>query len=576
MQLRDYQQFAVDKMFEWLFNSVGNGIVVQPTGTGKSLDIAGFVAECLSRYSATRVMCLAHVKELIEQNTKTLVRYWGNAPVGICSTGLRRHDIHNQIIFGGMKTVLTRLDQFLPPDILIIDECHLVSPKEDTGYQKIIKYFTERNPQLRVIGFTATDYRLGQGKLTDDGIFGSVIVDMAGVEWFNWFVDQGYLCRLVPKPTRLKLNTNGVKESGGDYVQASLEKAINKAEITTAAVKEMIEMGKDRQAWLVFTTGVDHCEQVVKELEWHGVSARPIHNKVPAHLQEQYKMQHKAGQVRALVNMNRLTTGYDDPRIDFMPILRPTLSPGLWVQILGRGTRPLYMPGFDLSTQEGRWQAQLAGPKHNCLVADFASNTANLGPINDPVIPRRKGKGGGTPPVKFCEDDKVTAEYKALGGLTCGSYNHASARYCIDCGAPFHFKVKFSREAATDNLVRSNEEKKAENEPVYEVFPVNNVFYDLHTKNERTSLMVTYTCGRKNYKSFFNFESDKAYPKIKAAEWWQKAHGGTWTQVPKTNEEAYLRICSRELLDVRSVTVWTNKTPYPEVTAYEFATQPTR
>src|SRR4029079_8138707 len=108
----------------------------------------------------------------------------------------------------------------------------------------------------------------------------------------------------------------------------------------------------------------------------------------------------RAGEVRALVNNNILTTGYDDPTIDLIMVLRPTMSVVLWVQMLGRGTRPVFPPGYDSETLEQRMAAIMASGKFDCLVLDYAGNTRRLGPINDPVIPAPpKSKGTRDAPV---------------------------------------------------------------------------------------------------------------------------------------------------------------------------------
>src|SRR5690606_6516527 len=103
----------------------------------------------------------------------------------------------------------------------------------------------------------------------------------------------------------------------------------------------------------------------------------------------------KAGRIRALTNVNVLTTGFDTPGIDLIAFLRPTQSTGLYVQMAGRGTRPIYGEGFDLTTAEGRLAAIEAGPKRNALVLDFGGNVVRHGPIDAIVAPIQKRVGGG-------------------------------------------------------------------------------------------------------------------------------------------------------------------------------------
>src|SRR5439155_5126133 len=130
--------------------------------------------------------------------------------------------------------------------------------------------------------------------------------------------------------------------------------------------------------------------------------------------------------------------------------LRPTMSSKLWVQMLGRGTRPLFIKeGYDLTTIQGRLASIAASPKQNVLVMDFAGNIKRCGPINDPIVPKKKGASKGEAPIKICD--------------SCGMYNHISARFCggepystvMGCGAEFVFQVKLTKQASTQEVIRT-------------------------------------------------------------------------------------------------------------------------
>jgi DNA repair protein RadD len=369
-------------------------------------------------------MKLTHRKELISQNLDKLMAVWPTAPAGVYSAGLGRKDASYPIIFGGVGTVARGAPElFGRIDLLLIDECHLVSPNESTMYQKVIAGLKEINPYLKVIGFTATHYRLGHGMLTDEGgLFTDICFDMSTVDAFNWFIDEGYLIPLHPKKVIAELDTSKVAIHGGEFKQNELQAAVDHDEITYGACQEMLAYGLDRKCWLVFASGIDHTIHVAAMLDSLGIRTTFVHSKMSNGERDKNLADFKAGRYQAIVNNGILTTGFDHPAIDLIGMLRPTQSPSLWVQMLGRGTRPVYADGFDLSTTEGRLTAIHNGPKHNCLVMDFAGNTRRLGPINDPVLPKRRGKGGGgTAPVKLCEH--------------CGTYNHASVRFCISCGS---------------------------------------------------------------------------------------------------------------------------------------------
>ena len=403
----------------------GNPIVAMPTGTGKGFSIARLIRTIYSMWTDKRVMMLTHVKELIEQNAEKLHELWPTAPFGIYSAGLNSRDMIMPIVFGGVKSVANAIEKsnqfddgrpahmrhFGWRDLLIIDECHLLSPEEDTEYNYVIAELRKINPYLVVIGFTATPYRLKLGMLTEGGIFTHIIYDVTGVEAFNRLIAEGFLSPLIPKPTSVTMNMQNVGLVGGDF---NNKQASNEAEkILYDAVRETVQYGLEQQrnAWLLFTQSVDNAEHAAAMLQSFGIDALAVHSKLKPKENDSRIRAYKAGELRALVNMGKLTTGFDHPPIDLIGMLRATMSPGLWVQMLGRGTRP------------APWVN-----KRNCLVLDFAKNTPRLGPINDPRIPKKPGKGGGDAPIKICEK--------------CNTYNHPTAKKCISCGEEFTFESK--------------------------------------------------------------------------------------------------------------------------------------
>lgn len=548
MKLRDYQIAARDSIFHYFeAGGQGNPVVALPTGTGKSLVIGSFIRHALEQYPTTRVMKLTHVKELIEQNLEKLMAIWPTAPAGVYSSGLGRKDTGYPVIFGGVGTVARApAGLFGRIDLLLIDECHLVSPKESTMYQLVIKTLKEINPYLKVIGFTATHYRLGHGMLTEEGgLFTDVCFDMTKMEEFNWLLSEGYLSPLIPKRTNVELDISNVHMSGGEYKQNELQAAVDKDEVTYAAVQEMLQYGHDRSHWLIFASGIEHAIHVAAMLDSLGVPTTYVHSKMSDKERDSNILRFKQGKFKVMVNNGILTTGFDFPRIDLIGMLRPTQSPGLWVQMLGRGTRPVYANGFDLETVQGRLEAIAAGPKQNCLVLDFAGNTRRLGPINDPVLPKRKGKGGnGTAPVKVCE--------------ACGIYNHASVRFCVSCGAEFPKELKINQYAGTDELIATKEVRT-------EVFKVDRVIYNEHRKEDKPStIQVSYFCGLRMFKEWICLEH-AGFASKRARDWWRERAS---QEPPSTTAEALL--CLDILRTPSHIRVWL-KPKYDEIIAYDYS-----
>ena len=554
---RDYQVEAVQSIWTYFTRNTGNPVIAMPTGTGKSIVIARFLQSVFSSYPNQKILILTHVKELIQQNYEKLMMVWEFAPAGIYSAGLNQRVSHKAITFAGIASVAKKASLFGHVDLILIDEAHLVSPSEATMYQAFIGGLLATNPWLKVVGLTATPWRLGHGHITDPvvkpsgeevpSIFSDVCFDITSIEPFNRLIAEGYLCPLVPKRTATVLDVDGVHMRGGEFIESELQTAVDKDEVTLAALKEAMELGHDRRKWLIFASGTDHADHIADMLNTLGISAGCVHSKREG--RDQTIRDFKAGRLRAIVNNNVLTTGFDDPEIDMIVVLRPTASSVLWVQMLGRGTRPLYAPGFDLMTLDGRLAAIAAGGKANCLVLDYAQNTRRLGPINDPVVPRRKGQKGGEAPVKLCP--------------ACDCYVHASLRYCnglkLDgstCGHEFVFENKLKQSAGAIELIKGDM-------PITEVFKVDHITVAKHEKVGVPAMMkVTYYCGYRMFSEYVCPEHPVTnFAHKKARSWWKVRSNDT---IPATTP-ALIEVAPT-LPAPTHIRVWTNK-KWPEILA---------
>jgi DNA repair protein RadD len=524
MTPRAYQVEAVQSVFKHFASSSGNPVIAMPTGTGKSVVIAMLLQAIYYQWPNQRVILLTHVKELIEQNFNKLKQLWPSAPAGIYSSGLKRKEHNRPIVFGGIASVAKRAHLFGHVDLVLIDEAHLVSPNEETLYRKFLDDLLQVNPALKVVGLTATPWRLGQGHITEDGIFTDVCFDITTLHAFNRLIREGFMSLLIPRHTRNVLDVEGVHKRGGEFIASELQAMVDKLEITNAALNEALELGSERSHWLVFASGVEHADHIAEMLNDKGISAVSIHSKMPDAQRDQAILDFKSGKYRAAVNNNVLTTGFDFPEIDLIIVLRPTASTVLWVQMLGRGTRP-------------------AQGKENCLVLDFAGNTSRLGPINDPVLPRKKGEGTGEAPVKLCG--------------ACGVYNHASVKHCIGCGAEFTSVVKFKAEASSEDLVKSDM-------PITALFKVDHITYSEHEKLGRPPMMkLTYYCGIRAFSEYVCFEHE-GFAGRKARQWWKLR---TATEFPESTEQALER--ADTLAPATHLRVWVNK-QYPEILSHCF------
>jgi len=527
MELRNYQKRATKAIYNYFKHNTGNPIVALPTGTGKSLIIAAMIRLAMG-FKNQRVIILTHVKELIKQNYDTALEMCGQLDVGIYSAGLNRRDTDNAVIFAGIASIHRHPEDLGTFDLILIDECHLVSDKGNTMYRKYIEWMKQINSRVKVIGFSATPYRLKTGLLTDSGVFTDICFDMTGLKEFNSLIDDGWLSPLIAKVPFEELDVSNVGIRGGEFIPGELQHAVNHTSITERAVAELIQQSGGRQHWLVFASGIEHAESIAAILNKQGIAAATVHSKMSSDERDFNIQSFKDGTLTAIVNNNILTTGFDFPDIDIIGMMRPTMSAGLWVQMLGRGTR-------------------IAKDKKDCLVLDFAGNTKRLGPINNVILQksvkgRRKGKRAA--PVKMCE--------------VCRVINNLAAKTCIACGAEFPKTYNIRSKSAGLDVIAKDAK------PVTQRLPVDKVTYAKHEKKHGIpSLKVTYRIGLTSFREWVCFEHN-GYARQKAIQWWQRR---TLWPVPDTVDEALAK--SLSLIQPSHIDVnITGK--YPEIIGYLF------
>lgn len=526
IELRSYQLDGLNALWDYFQSGkTGNPLLCWPTGTGKSIAPAIFIKETMRIWPNQRFMLLCHVSELIKQNSEVLLETWPEAPLGIYSAGLKQKDVVLPIIFAGIQSAIKNPALFGHRDIIFIDEAHLLNQDESSMYQTFLATMRLLNPYVKVIGMTATPFRMGQGWITDGGLFTDIVHDLTGMNEFNKLIDERYLAPLIPLRTKMELDIIEVGINKGEFVASQLQSAVDKKDITYAGLREFVHACEDRKSWLLFASGIEHAEHIAEMLGSFGVDCAAVHSKQKSDYNDMAITAFKEGSLRSIVNYGKLTTGFNHPGIDAIGMFRPTLSVPLWVQMLGRGTRP-------------------AVGKSNCLVMDFAKNTPRLGPINDPLIPRKKGEKEGTAPIKICD--------------SCGAYNHASVRFCCQCGNEFEFKIKIFGKSGTDELIRSDA-------PIIEEFNVDYVIYARKQKVDKISkqtiappyIMATYFCGLQSFKEFVFPENTKYTRPFKL--WWKQRHA---TEPPRTTDQALLYIS--QLRKPSKIKVWVNK-KYPEI-----------
>ena len=531
---RAYQEEVEEAVFDHLFEHQGNGIVASPGGTGKSYMMAKLVKRLVQDWPGTRVMVLAKDAKLLDQNCNELMSLWPTAPCGIYSAGLKQRDTDSAIIFGGIQSVAKRWSEFGEFNIVLVDECDQISPAEETQYQAFIHHLTQVNPNLRVIGFTATPYRLGTGCLTNLDLWDRIIIDLTKTERFNWFVDNGFLAPLTTKKTAQEMDISKISMRGGEFDDRSMQEVADTDGLNIAVVNECIKYGADRKHWLVFSSGIDHGHKLAKLFNAKGVTTVMLSGKDSENYRREQEQKFKDGEVRCLINCGLYGRGWNFPALDLIAWVRATQSVSLWVQGCVRGTRTA--PG-----------------KENALVLDFAGNIRRLGPVDDPIVPapRRKGDGeGGEAPVKECPE--------------CHSYLHTRVMVCPDCGYKFPPPSSITKNSSNDAILRGRKDEYTG--PQIEEFEVMSIHYRRKvSKNGNPYMKVSYSTGIKSFHRCVLFESPNVRLQQKALSWWK--HNGGHLPIPATAEEA----CERahvELTVPSIVRVDINK-KYPDVVGTE-------
>ncbi|MCK0162978.1 DEAD/DEAH box helicase [Marinobacter sp. S6332] len=384
-KLRPYQQEAVDATLRHFRKSDESAVIVLPTGAGKSLVIAE-----LARLARRKILVLTHVKELVEQNHAKYQSY--GLAGGVFSAGLKRKESKHQVTFASVQSVSANLDQFKDEySLIVIDECHRVSGEETSQYQRIIELLRQHNGSLKVLGLTATPYRLAMGWIYRYHYRGFVRgTDDAQVKPFvhciyelplSYMINRGYLSKpeLVDAAVTQYDFSALPRNQFGEYAEKDVNQLLGKhPRVTRAIIEQVVELAVERNAVMIFAATVDHAKEITGYLPAHQTAL--ITGATELRERDLLIQRFKQRELKYLVNISVLTTGFDAPHVDFIAILRPTQSVSLYQQIVGRGLR----------LDEG---------KQNCLVIDYAGNNVNL---HHPEVGEKKPNPDSEPVQVFC------------------------------------------------------------------------------------------------------------------------------------------------------------------------------
>ncbi len=449
--LRPYQKEAVDNTINYFKKKRDPAVIVLPTGAGKSLVIAE-----LASIAKGRVLVLAHVKELVEQNHLKYESYGLKA--GIYSAGLHKKDSSHKVIFGSIQSVANASDSFFDNfTLLVIDECHRVGLEAESQYAQVIKKLRVKNPSLCVLGLTATPYRLGLGWIYNYSHKG--VVNTTEPRFFKQCVFELPLQYMIKNnfltpPVKVDIpvtcyDFSELIDSGKPYTNSQIEELLRQQRrLTPLIVKNIVDITQQyhRKGVMIFSSTVKHAQEILESLpEGQG---RIVLGETEDHERNQIIEDFKNKKFKYLVNVSVLTTGFDAPHVDVIAILRPTESVSLYQQIIGRGLRldahkkdcfildytgmkyDIYRPEIsDRKTTPESVLVQVHCPQCG-FVNDFWGKIDDEGEVAEHY--GRKCRGG--------IQDLETYEFKPCGYRfrskicnECGSENDITARSCSKC-----------------------------------------------------------------------------------------------------------------------------------------------
>jgi len=422
------------------------------------------------------------------QDREAIQKFFPKEIIGLYSSGLGRKIIR-KITVAGIQSIYKKAKIFKHFDLVIIDECH-VMPSRGMGMFK--QFFSEVKGTR--VGLSATPFRTGQGYVYEGegAFFTKISCDLCSMEVFNDLVEKKYLTVLHSLPAKFELDTAGVKTTAGDFNNRDLSQKFDRDSITSAAVQEILKYGKKYKTWLIFAINIEHADNINKELQEFGINSKALHSHTSKD-RKKILQGIKTQKLRCVVSVGMVTTGFDAPNIDLIVLLRPTKSPILHVQMIGRGLRT--------SKESG---------KDHCLVLDFSGNIKRLGPINNVRLPgvKKKEEGGGLPIIKTCPK--------------CECMHHPSVKVCPACGHIFIFKSKLEPSFEVSEIVQ----KSSKTQDTWRV--VTDIEYSVHRKTSNPdSLKVTYYCGISTVSEYICF-GHTGYAKYSANNWvnfrWMKEY----------------------------------------------------
>jgi DNA repair protein RadD len=378
------------------------------TALGKSLVAAALVEWGIKK--GYRVLMTVPNKTLVQQNYDECKAFISKPEaIGIVCKKLNKMENRSQVViamYQSFESVRAISGAF---QLVITDEAHEVSNNPESRYRRIFRSLYRLNPDTYFCGMSATVYRMGQGLLINnclkgEAFYNSIPYDSSIDPGIPALIEQGYLARLEVANTVNSVNLAGIKMSGLEFNQS--DAGVRFDAIIDDAVSELERGFKERgiESALIFVSNIANGKHVIDRWTNKDEIALISSKEPDSHNRNIINWLKNGTGNRYVVNVDMLTTGYNQTDLQAIVLLRATTSPGLLIQMIGRLIRPY-------------------GDKVG-VVYDLGTNIERLGGIDSIKIPKTRTKKE-EPLKKYCKIE------------LCGAHNHISAKYCKECDALF-------------------------------------------------------------------------------------------------------------------------------------------
>ena len=510
MTLRWYQKQAVEAVWDYFRNKDGAPCVVLPTGSGKTYVIAELCRQVVAW--GGRALVLAHVKELLAQSSEKLRGVVDSNLVGIYSAGMNERTTSTPIIVAGIQSVVDRVDELGEFKLIVVDEAHLIPPSGSGRYRRLIEAEKVISPKARLVGLTATPYRLGSGWIVKDRVkdgeddkYDRILDSIVYEAPIAALISDGTLSSVIGIQATNSPDFSSVHTVRGDFDESEVEAVLMKKNVLASACQEIVKRMADRKKVVVFCTSRKASRECVNLLTTFQTeyAAELIDGETPNAQRDELVRRFKGDQsvnllgetekpLKYIVNVGVLTTGFDAPNIDCVVLLRPTKSLALYQQMIGRGLRT-------------------ADDKRDCLVLDFGGNVDRHGPI-DLATPAAKGKKL----WKTCPD--------------CGTVLALSVLYCA-CGHEWPRPNPPTGPRDPNKNVEGTASKRAilsdDEPPIVNEYVVKSISYEEHRRKDATpddpsTLQIRYEV-KGEFKPLFEWvcPEHEGWARKRFVRWWK-------------------------------------------------------